>query len=68
MFLDNNQLNEKNPPSPSPHKPPHKPHPHKKIDIKHCKDNTINSLFEVENFLGNFHNILKYIKLYKILK
>lgn len=40
----------------------------KKIDFKNKKENTISSLFEVENFLTNFKKIFKYIKLYKFLK
>ena len=32
------------------------------------KENTICSLYEVENFLCNFKNFTKYIKLYNILK
>ncbi len=39
-----------------------------KLTLKLCKDNTLKSLYEVENFLNNFNNIFKYIKLYKILK
>ena len=41
--------------------------PHKK-NLKIYKDNTLRSLNEVEYFLNNFQNFLKYIKLYKILK
>ena len=40
----------------------------KKINIKTCKENTINSLNEVEHFLKDFKHFSKYIKLYKILK
>lgn len=40
----------------------------KKLNFKTCKKNTINSLNEVEHFLRNFNGIVKYIKLYKILK
>lgn len=40
----------------------------KKINFKTCKKNTINSLNEVEHFLRNFNGLVKYIKLYKILK
>ena len=40
----------------------------KKLNFKTCKKNTINSLNEVECFLRNFHDINKYLKLYKILK
>ncbi len=42
--------------------------PHKKFDFKCCKQNTIKSLNEIEYFLNNFHNITKFIRLYKILK
>lgn len=40
----------------------------KKIDFKNKKENTISSLFEVENFLTDLKKIFKYIKLYKFLK
>lgn len=40
----------------------------KKLSFKTCKKNTLNSLNEVEHFLRNFNGIIKYIKLYKILK
>ena len=40
----------------------------KKINFAQKKENTICSLLEVEKFLGDFKNIWKYIKLYKILK
>ena len=39
-----------------------------KFDIKKRKENTINSLFQVEHFLGNFKNVLKGVKLYNIIK
>lgn len=39
-----------------------------KFNFAQKKETTISSLFEVEKFLGDFKNILKYIKLYKILK
>lgn len=39
-----------------------------KIDFKQKKENTISSLFEVENFLIHFNDFIKYVKLYKILK
>lgn len=42
--------------------------PPRKKDFKIYKDNTLRSLNEVEDFLNNFQNFLKYIKLYKILK
>ena len=47
--------------------PPPKNHP-KKIDFKKLKNNTCNSLNEVECFLNNLHRFTNYIKLYKILK
>ena len=50
-----------NKPSPSKNKK-------KKIDIKKLKNNTINSLYDVECFLTNFNEFKKYIKLYKVLK
>ena len=40
----------------------------KKINIKKIKDNTIKSLNDVEYFLNNFSNTLKYIKLINLLK
>ena len=40
----------------------------KGFNILEKKENTINSLFEVEHFLHNFKHALKYIKLYKLLK
>lgn len=40
----------------------------KKIDFISKKDNTINSLFEVEHFLCNFKKLINTIKLYKILR
>ena len=40
----------------------------KKFDFKKIKNNTVNSLNEVECFLHNFHTFRNYIKLYKILK
>lgn len=40
----------------------------KKINIKNIKYNTIKSLNDVEYFLNNFSNTLKYIKLINLLK
>lgn len=40
----------------------------KGFNLLEKKENTLNSLFEVEHFLNNFKNTLKYIKLYKLLK
>ena len=39
-----------------------------KNNFKKLKNNTCNSLIEVECFLNNFHKFTNYIKLYKILK
>ena len=39
-----------------------------KFNFKQKKETTISSLFEVEQFLCDIKNTLKYIKLYKILK
>lgn len=36
-----------------------------KFDFKHKKENTLNSLNEVEHFLGNYKQFIKYMKLYK---
>ena len=44
------------------------PPPKKKFNFKCYKDNTIQSLHEVEYFLNHFHRFIKYVKLYKILK
>ena len=44
------------------------PPPKKHFDFKYCKDNTIQSLYEVEHFLNNFQHNFKYFKLYKLLK
>lgn len=40
----------------------------KKRNFLQKKENTINSLFEVEHFLCNVKHALKYINLYKFLK
>ena len=40
----------------------------KKFDFKRKKENTINSLFEVEHFLCNIKKICNTIDLYKILR
>jgi len=42
--------------------------PKKNFNFELYKNNTINSLNEVEYFLNNFNNFIKYVKLYKILK
>jgi len=39
-----------------------------KFDFNKKKENTLNSLFQVEHFLGDFKNVLKGIKLYNIIK
>lgn len=44
------------------------PPPKKKFNFKKCKENTVKSLYEVEHFLNNYNQFIKYIKLYKILK
>lgn len=40
----------------------------KKINFSQKKENTVNSLFEVEHFLCNVKHALKCINLYKFLK
>ena len=40
----------------------------KKLNFKEMKNNTICSLKDVEFFLNNFQNTLRYIKLFKLLK
>lgn len=40
----------------------------KKIDIKKLKNNTLNSLYEVECFLTKINEFKKCIKFYKVLK
>ena len=40
--------------------------PLKKFNL--YKNNTINSLYDVECFLNNFQHYFKYFKLYKIIK
>ena len=39
-----------------------------KFDFNTIKNNTCNSLNDVENFLGDLRNFWKYVKLYKLLK
>lgn len=59
IFLNENNENnrgEKNPPQ------------KKSFDFNLYKNNTINSLNDVEHFLNNFHHYSKYFKLFKILK
>ena len=56
------------PPHPAP-KPPQKPKPpKKKFNFKSFKKDTCTSLNDVECFLNNFCNTLKYIKLINLLK
>ena len=40
----------------------------KKTNLNEKKENTLNSLFEVEQFLRNFTTICKGLKIYKIIK
>lgn len=40
----------------------------KKINFNQMKDNTIQSLNEIECFLCNLNHFWKYVKLYKIFK
>lgn len=40
----------------------------KNFNFELYKNNAIKSLNDVEYFLNNFNNFIKYIKLYKILK
>ncbi len=39
-----------------------------KFDFKKKKENTLSSLYEVENFLFNYKHFAKYVKLYKLFK
>lgn len=48
-------------------KPPQK-NKKNKFDIKKLKNNTVDSLNDVEHFLRDFKRFKNYIKLYKILK
>ena len=57
FFEDENRGEKKNP-------PPKK----KKPNFKTMKKNTVKSLKDVEYFLNNFGNFVKYVKLYKLLK
>ena len=57
FFEDENRGEKKNP-------PPKK----KKPNFKNMKNNTVKSLNDVEYFLNNFGNFVKYVKLYKLLK
>ena len=57
FFFFENRGEKKNP-------PPKK----KKPNFKTMKKNTVKSLNDVEYFLNNFGNFVKYVKLYKLLK
>jgi len=48
-------------------KPPAKKEP-KKLNFRTMKNNTISSLNDVEHFLNNFQQAIRYIKLYKLFK
>ncbi len=37
-------------------------------NFKKRKENTIASLYEVENFLFNYKHFIKYVKLYKLFR
>lgn len=39
-----------------------------KLDFKQKKENTVRSLFEVENFLCNFKKFSKGMKIYQLFK
>ena len=39
-----------------------------KFNFKKKKENTLASLYEVENFLFNYKNFIRYVKLYKLFK
>lgn len=66
-----NYINSRTPP-PKPPCPPPKPNnkkpPKKKFNFKTLKKDTCQSLNDVEYFLNNFTNNLKYYKLIKLLK
>ena len=64
LIFSNNDNNRVSPPPP----PPPNPKKKHKYDFKKIKNNTCNSLYEVEYFLNNLHRFKNYIKLYKILK
>lgn len=58
FFEDENRGEKKNPASKK----------RKKPNFKTMKKNTVKSLNDVEYFLNNFGNFVKYVKLYKLLK
>lgn len=60
LFYRSNPNNSETPPPPTPKK--------KKINFKEKKNNTINSLNEVEGFLNDFKHFKRYIHLYKFFK
>ena len=67
----NNYYMTRTPPHLSPPPPPPKPKknpPKKKFNFKTFKKDTCTSLNDVECFLNNFTNSLKYYKLIKLLK
>ncbi len=39
-----------------------------KLDFRQKKENTLASLYEVENFLFNYKNFIKYVKLYRLFR
>ena len=40
----------------------------KKFDFSLYKKNTLNSLNDVEYFLNNFNKVVRYLKVYKLIK
>ena len=46
---------------------PEKKDKNNNFDFKRKKENTLNSLNEVEHFLGNYKHFIKYVKLYKLI-
>ena len=39
-----------------------------KFNFNRKKENTLTSLYDVENFLYNYKNFIKYVKLYKLFR
>lgn len=62
LFYRSNPNNSETPP------PPPNKKPKKKINFKEKKNNTINSLNEVEGFLNDFKHFKRYVHLYKFFK
>lgn len=60
MYEINNFFNKENRGEKTPRK--------KEFNFKKYKDNTCQSLKDIECFLNDFNRFVKYIKLYKILK